>query len=431
MSSSTLRNFLYLDTETTVLNKGHPFSASNKLCAVGILFQDKYYEWDIEHGTAPYGPKLDEIRHLISQASRLVGFNIKFDLHWLRAYMPDLKLPPVWDVQLFEFIKTSQNAAFQSLDEVAIEYKLPPKLDVLKTEYWDKGLDTTDAPWEIVSEYLKRDVHLTYEITQYQLAEDRVSMPLFYLHCHDLLVLEEMEYNGLLYDRAMSDAEAERIVPEIEATEEALAKLCPVPINWNSSDQVSAFLYGGLINYESTETVTRQYKHTSRTYERKCIKQHVLPRQVQPLPRGETAQTANMGDEELKMINLQRKEANKPPFFRIYSVDEPTLQVLRRHRSVRKPIDLLLKLANLRKLQGTYYKGIPKLMDTMQWENDFLHGQINQCRAITGRTSSSKPNLQNFDKRLKLLFPSRFRSPVHHVQAVRRERVESGNVAMH
>ncbi len=37
-----------------------------------------------------------------------------------------------------------------------------------------------------------------------------------------------------------------------------------------------------------------------------------------------------------------------------------------------------------------------------------IYGQLNQCVARTGRLSSSKPNLQNFDGEIKDLFGSRY-----------------------
>ena len=56
----------------------------------------------------------------------------------------------------------------------------------------------------------------------------------------------------------------------------------------------------------------------------------------------------------------------------------------------------------------TYYQGLPKLITEMNWEYGKIHGQLNQCVARTGRLSSSKPNLQNFDSEIKNLFGSRY-----------------------
>lgn len=410
MSFTTPERYLFVDCETTIYKDGNPFSTPNKLCAVGIWFEGQYYEWDIEHSGNPYGNKLREISELFSRAVCIVGFNLKFDLHWLRNYIPDLAIPRVWDCQLFEFIRSNQNAAFPSLDGAAEEYGLPPKIDYIKVNYWDKGLDTTDVPWLDLSDYLKRDVELTREVFWYQHSQfEGNRRNLFLLHCHDLIVLEEMEFNGLKYDKERSLELGNGVAHEITRVQQELAEEVGCPdINWGSTDHLSAILYGGHINYESTEVVTRQYKHTSRTYERKCKRWHVLPRKVDPPDGSETKPTSEWSDQELARRNAERTAKGDPPFYRVYSVDEDTLKGLRRHRSVRKIIDLLLQLADLRKLEGTYYFGIPKLMNEMKWPDGYIHGTINQCRAITGRTASSKPNLQNFDGRLKHLFPSRY-----------------------
>ncbi len=403
-------NYLVVDCETTTFENGNPFSVENKLCAVGIWFNGVYYQWDIEHSGRPYSQNLSEIKSFFDQAICIVGFNLKFDLHWLRNYISDLNIPSIWDLQLFEFIKSNQNNAFPSLNGAADEYQLPKKLNVVETEYWDKGLNTTDIPWNILSEYLKYDIELTRDIflRQYQMFTG-ARRNLFLLHCYDEIVLEEIEFNGLLYDYKRSLELAESVAVKRTSVVEELNSIVACPdINWNSTDHISTALYGGLVKFESNETITRQYKEHSRTYERKCVKWHELPQRVVPPEGSETKPTSMWSDEELRRINEERMAKADPPFSRIYSVDEQTLKGLLHHKPTRKTIKLILELATLKKMESTYYRGIPKIMDTMKWKQGMIHGQINQCRAITGRTSSSRPNLQNFDGELKYLFPSRF-----------------------
>ena len=73
-----------------------------------------------------------------------------------------------------------------------------------------------------------------------------------------------------------------------------------------------------------------------------------------------------------------------------------------------KILSILLTRATLEKRRSTYYIGVPALSDTMGWTNNLIHGQLNQCVAKTGRLSSSKPNLQNFDGEIKSLFTTRY-----------------------
>ena len=74
-------------------------------------------------------------------------------------------------------------------------------------------------------------------------------------------------------------------------------------------------------------------------------------------------------------------------------------------------IDLLMRRAYLEKLQSTYFGGYPKLVEQYGWEQGVMHGQFNQCVAVTGRLSSSNPNLQNIAKEVKQTFRSNYGLP--------------------
>ncbi|HNL81787.1 MAG TPA: DNA polymerase [Chitinophagaceae bacterium] len=92
-----------------------------------------------------------------------------------------------------------------------------------------------------------------------------------------------------------------------------------------------------------------------------------------------------------------------------YSVDENTLMSLKtKNKEHKKLIDTILKLAKLEKLVGTYFHGIPKKMNEFGWKDNYIHGQLNQVVARTGRTSSSNPNQQNLDPEFKKLCVSRY-----------------------
>ena len=65
-------NHKVLDVETTIFQKGNPFSRQNKLVLVGI---GDYM-----------GMEKEKIQEEINNTKLLVGFNIKFDLHWIKNY---------------------------------------------------------------------------------------------------------------------------------------------------------------------------------------------------------------------------------------------------------------------------------------------------------------------------------------------------------
>lgn len=153
--------------------------------------------------------------------------------------------------------------------------------------------------------------------------------------------------------------------------------------NFNSNDHLSAFLYGGIVKEDGKEFVGF-YKSGEKAGQPKyknVIIEHQLPRLYTPLKGSEMAKAGN------------------------FAVDEGTLRKL---KGKRKVLDLVLELAKLEKLNGTYYRGLVKLRNEMHWEPNTLHGQFNQTTAATGRLSSSKPNLQNFASELQDIFISRY-----------------------
>jgi DNA polymerase-1 len=75
-----------------------------------------------------------------------------------------------------------------------------------------------------------------------------------------------------------------------------------------------------------------------------------------------------------------------------YSTSMPEMLKLRGKTPEQKNIlDLLRKRSRLSQLIKTYFKGLEKFVD----ESGAIHHSINQCVTVTGRTSCSRPNLQN------------------------------------
>ncbi len=193
-------NTIILDIESTISNKGNPFDERNKLCYVGLHHNNVSNLFDIEYSGNPYRDRLNAIQSMLNNDAILVGFNIKFDLHWIRKYGINFMDKRVWDCQLVHFILTNQQNPYPSLNSVAEYYGLGSKLDVVATEYWSNGIDTPDVPKDILEQYLEQDLILTKQVFEKQY-EEVMSLPverqrLISLHNQDLLVLEEMEYNG-------------------------------------------------------------------------------------------------------------------------------------------------------------------------------------------------------------------------------------------
>ncbi len=385
-------NYLVVDVESTTKNKGHPFTPSNKLCMVGVG-EDTY---KIQYDDEPFGRHLAAIQErLRGDGVVVVGFNLKFDLHWLRRYGIRLgDTQAVWDCQLAYFLETHQQVRYPSMNEAAAHYGVGAKLTTVDDEYWSRGLDTTDVPCDTLTEYLLQDLVLTSRIQAAQqkwMEQNPKIYHLFKLQCKDLRVLQEMEWNGIQFNKEESLKRADEVDGQISELTTKLTELVGCrAVNWNSPEHVSAVLYGGVVKEDIQEDYLFTYANPRKEpvwKKRWIIKEHTLPRLVNPLPNS----------------SLQKEG--------VYKTGESVVKELASSRTTGREakaiISLLLQLAELSKLND-YYRGIPTLIEEMEWENNILHGNLNQCNVITGRLSSNKPNLQNMPPEVHELLVSRY-----------------------
>lgn len=369
-------NVLTLDTETDIYNNGNPFDPRNKLVCVSYAC--------FEHASA-YKWGESDVNEALKDIDLVVGFNFKFDYHWLHKHGVNLREKRIWDCQAAHYILTNQESIFPSLDDVLAYYGLPPKLDVVKLEYWDRGITTSDIPWDVLRPYAERDAQATYEVFERQWEQATPAQrALILLDGSDMHVLREMEENGLKYDIDLLEKHKQETNDKIREIETQLSAIYPnVPINFNSNDHLSAFLYGGTIE-EVKKVHNGFYKTGIKAGQPKLtnsIVTHILPALYKPV-RGS----------ELKKAGY-------------YATNEPTLRSLKGDPKI---INLILDLAKYQKLIGTYYEGLPKINKEMNWEPGILHSNFNLTQTKTGRLSSNKPNQQNMAGDILDIFVSRF-----------------------
>lgn len=405
---------LVLDVETTTQAKGNPFHKDNVLCLVGTYDGRTYKEFDIEYTNSPYGLVLHELKKLLEEADLIIGFNIKFDLHWIRRYIPNVRIRCVYDCQLGEFILGCQQSPYPSLDKSCTRRNLVGKCTDVVTKLWEDGVDTRTIPRDTLSQYLEGDCTATYALYLDQLKTTPPSLKaLLKLHNTDLLVLEEMEYNGMYFNYDLCKELDATYSKELESTNESLKQHIPIAdFNTNSPYQLSALLFGGTVEYECKIPTARTLKNgTIKTGTKKGTAYHTLKGSFKSDSQKEFIKTKGKSDYELARINQERTTNGKKLLQRIYSTDEESLQTIKSQSKDPKAkglIDLLLRRAYLEKLQSTYFGGYPKIIQQNGWDNTRMHGQFNQVVAITGRLSSSNPNLQNIAKEVKQLFKSEY-----------------------
>ena len=405
---------LALDCETTTLASGNPFHKDNVLCLVGTFDGTTYKEYDIEYSNNPYQSKLISLSKELISADLIVGFNLKFDLHWLRRYVPNLNIKRVYDCQLVEFILGHQQSPYPSLDKSCSRRGLVGKSTDVVAGMWKSGVDTRHIPKDILSSYLKGDCEATFSLyvdQQKDITQDQKA--LITLHNMDLLVLEEMEFNGMYFNYDLCKELDETYSTELKLVNGNLEQLLPVSgINTNSPHQLSAVLFGGTIEYVCEVPTARTLKSGAvKVGTKKGFGYHTIKGWFTPDPSKEFIKTKDLSDNQLERLNQERQADGKKLLQRVYSTDEESLQTLKSQSKDPKAkdlIDLLLRRAYLEKLQSTYFGGYPKIIEQNGWDNTRMHGQFNQVVAITGRLSSSNPNLQNIAKEVKPLFRTEY-----------------------
>lgn len=386
---------LIFDAEATGAqrNKANPFDDRNVMCNIGFRNYDtKETEiFKIEYDEEPYGDNLRKIQNLLDSCTTLVGFNAKYDLHWLWRY--NLKVPKnclVYDTQVAYYVAVHQKVKYPSLDGVAEEFGLERKLDVIKTEYWDKGLDTNDVPYPLLSEYLAQDLIVTEQVYEKLLSLDlSVNMrKLIKLEHLDLVVLADLEQNGLKINVQKCKRKSEEIDRTLVEIDSTLVNLAGYDwFNPSSGDHLSAFLYGGSVGVVEKVPFIFTYKD-GRTAEKF---------------RNEKVEYSFKG----YFKPLDGTELAKAGF---YSTDKSTLVTLSEKASGEQQdiIDLLLLRSKLDKKKGTYYDGYRKRLEEFNWKDNMLHSNFNQCVTETGRLSSTKPNVQNIDGEVKEVIITRY-----------------------
>lgn len=261
-----------------------------------------------------------------------------------------------------------------------------------KDDYWGRGLDTDEVPYEILEEYLAQDLEVTsqvYEALQGEIAQQSYEMQqLIKMTNMDLVVLQDTEKNGLLLNLDKSIRKGNELVEEIKGIDNYLIKISGYDwFNPNSGDHLSALLYGGVIKRVVKEEYEFTYKDgRTAIKQRNAEKPFVFKGLFKPLEGSALA-----------------KEG-------FYATNEPTLTtLLEKARGEYKSIlETILHRAKLEKRRGTYYHGLPKRIVEMGWEDNIIHTSYNQCVATTGRLSSTKPNVQNLEEQVKEVFSSRF-----------------------
>lgn len=396
-------NILVFDVEATWVNhKGKYFNPNNRLVSYAYFIPSNSTT-HFKYFTDPDFPGI--VGTLDSPDTLVVGFNIKYDLHWVNRIKNVPLRCRVWDCQLAEHLLSGQRTPYGSLNDALTSYGLPTKLDVIKTDFWDKGIDTDEIPIEILEEYNKWDVYVTYLLYQ---AQRKVMTPeqvnLLLTEGEDMKTLIAAESAGILWDKQGAENVRRDLNVALEKIHTRLFDYLPdschgsdITFNFNSGDQLSALLYGGIIHYDYTVPEEAVYqsgpkKGQSYTRNRWFVKTVKFPPRFSPIDGTEVKKTKGKPNVET----------------RFYQVDEPTLLQIKTRRQDDKDLVRLL-------LERSEKIKVLEMIDTIEssitdnnWQDNYIHGSYTQNVAVTGRLSSKEPNMQNTPAEIDQLLVSRY-----------------------
>lgn len=419
----------------------------------------------------------DWFTKLLTGTVLLVGTNIKFDIlyairekhnheAWM-AWVADGGM--VWDCQLAEYLLEGMEpqSHMLSLDELAPRYGGNVKFDEVKA-LWAAGVSTEDINPDLLHRYLvgtedeHGDIGNTELVFLGQLDRARATGQLksIYMNMGALLCTIEMEHNGMAVDvqegHRQADALAERIAEVSMELAGYLPADLPFDFNWNSSRQKSAIIFGGQIPYKKRVPILDD--DGKQAYAQMDQVQHVLEDGTTmeglwwehlyntewggEVPEGKERVTFKSGKNagEFKTKKVKVNDPDKPKsrledfLYTFPRVTDPkkkwegavpgvystAADVIAEISDRGIPfLDALGKVTSLTKDLTTYYistdpdTGESKGMLTLVQADGIIHHMLNHTSTVTGRFSSSNPNLQNLPKGgksgVKGLFISRFK----------------------
>lgn len=268
-----------------------------------------------------------------------IAHNFKFDHQVLYNKGIDVSAN-LFDTMVAGYLLDSeQKVKMDRMAEKYLNYR-PISID----KFFEQGQTMMDIPPEEVSAYACEDADITYRLFEYldqAMKEEGVYELAYDIEFPVARILSFMEMNGTKLDEDFLTGFGEEIDEMIADVEKKMFNQAGEEFNVNSPQQVGDILFNKM-----------GYRSISKT------------------PSGNDA----TGVEVLEKLAKKSRRKDDVP-------------------------ELILKFREYSKLNNTYVKALPKSIEPTTGR---LHTDFNQTRTVTGRLSSSNPNLQNIPNRKEL-----------------------------
>lgn len=402
------------------------------------------------------------------------GFEIKWFLSCYREHFEDFlrRGGRVLDTQMGHYLLSHQTEMYPSLDEIAPQYGGTHKVDGVKI-LWEQGVLTADIDKDLLVEYLAGpsgdidNTALCFYGQMQRLVQDGM-WRMFLERCDGLVAYAYCEWFGLHVDMQTAMRNFEKQAAEIKRLRAELQNLLPanmpdwLEFSFGSRFHLSALVYGGpvkgrrRVSYDPPQYEKADYYCTT-WGTRVLVQEH----DNEPLGDGEDWERYKSGknkgmpkvfreDTDVEKLKWQEDSFRMPGLvllptlpdvvrekflgkraeFKgaqllcdgvtpVYSTSGDALEAIAQYAPA---VRLMVSLATLEKDTGTYYKSDDgKGMLNFVGPDGIVHHSLNGTATVTGRLSSSRPNLQNLPRsdeddageaksRVKEMFTSRFGS---------------------
>lgn len=359
------------DVETTYHTGNLPWKPDARLISFALATDNgEVKSWLFDHPDCKQTQRdvIDEIKSYFRRATKIVGHNLKFDLHWLRYLGIDYSSPSLYCTMVAEYTLSGQTATGSlSLDDVSQQYKIASKIDKVKL-YWESGYETDEIPAHILLPYNEQDCINALAIYQRQVGriKELGMETLVSLEMETVRVLEDMEWNGMLLHTDDLSTHAVEYGNRIEEIDEELSTRLSIH-NPGSPAQLSAGLFGGTYQIDGVEETQRKLKSGEIKYgTRKCkVDYHVEGVGFIPQPEWETAK---QGVYSTSVANVL-----------------PNLKC--KNKLQRQIKELLIERSRADQLKKMYFDGFLERSE----DDGRIHPNLNNTITKTGRLSSSNP----------------------------------------
>jgi DNA polymerase I-like protein with 3'-5' exonuclease and polymerase domains len=375
----------------------------------------------------------------------------------------------VWDIQLAEYLLDgqAQSSHMLSLDDMALRYGCDTKVDEVKM-LWEAGVPTEEIDNALLMRYLigedlidpltgeptgrrregdignTRDIFLK-QVTRAKAAGQSRSI---LMNMGALVATVEMERNGMYIDQPLGLKLAKELRERLSAASESLNQYLPPNLpfafKWTNRYHLSPLVFGGTVKYDGyeydlkaggTTTIVPELGDSAYCYSQKDEIQQVIGDDGLPVTFKGGKNAGEFKTKKVKVDDLSKPKgrAVKVPFdFKgytepeeawasstpgLYSVAAEVIEALGSRKGI-PFLEVLTSVVGMTKDLGTYFittdeeTGESKGMLTLVQPDSIIHHMLNHTSTVTGRFSSSNPNLQNIPKGnksdVKQVFVSRF-----------------------